>query len=167
MKKYDDVFVAAWTGLLNAWEKEEILLRNEADLRCHLFSECLRLMKERNFEKPYEISVEHALKGRLRPDLTLGYQPISREKGESWTVVVEIKWIGATDKVTKGEVETDMRKLADYSKDNAGVLCYLLLIDETKRYRDELKQEKFALVERRAIKPFNVEKDALLYGYNP
>jgi hypothetical protein len=67
MEKYANVFVDACKGLLDSWERGEVLMRSEADLRCHLFSECLRLMKERNFERPYEISVEQNMKGK-RPE---------------------------------------------------------------------------------------------------
>lgn len=123
---------------LRSWEKEEIKPRLEADLRCHLFSDCLRLMKERNCAKPYEISVEKVLTKREKPDLTLGYLDTS---GERWAVVVEIKWVGSLDKVTKGSVEKDMRKLAK----RRGIFCYMALIDETTRYRKEIEREQFGM----------------------
>ena len=166
MEKYANVFVDACKELLDSWERGEVLMRSEADLRCHLFSECLRLMKERNFERPYEISVEQNMKGK-RPDLTLGWRATETDEGERWAVVVEIKWVETTDKVTKSGVEEDMLKLGEYFESCMGVFCYLLLIDGTKRYKDALKQERFSLVCEGAIRPFDRRIDALLYGYNP
>jgi hypothetical protein len=165
LKKYDDIFMDAWKGVLEAWEKGEISPKYESDLRCYLFSECLRLMKERNCAKPYAISTEQTLTAKLRADLVLG----RTYEGDFWLVAIEIKWVGVIDKVTKSEVEEDMRKLGNYFKNRKGVMCYFALIDESRQYREELSSEQFGMKiceeETRTIN--GREVDALLFLYTP
>jgi len=160
IENYNGVFLDAWKAFLNAWEKGEIIVRTHDDIKCHLFAESLAIMKERNFEKPYQISVEKSFDDGI-PDLNLGFTGFV--EGEGWLIVVEIEWLKAADKRTLSEVEHAMDKLAHYYRKMSGAICYLALFDKSKRYEQELKPARFGmeLLEKRTVK--NREIDALLY----
>jgi Mg2+ and Co2+ transporter CorA len=161
IEKYDGVFLDAWKAFLDAWEKGEVIVRTHDDIKSHLFAESLAIMKKSNFEKPYQISVENSCDNGT-PDLELGFTGFIQ--GEGWLIAVEIEWVKATDKKTVRDVEHTMEKLAAYRKNMSGAICYLALFDQSKRYRQELKQARFGMekIETRTLK--NRDTDALLYS---
>ena len=121
---YDEVFLSAWQRLLNDYGK--VKFRSEQDIVCHLFSECLKSMKDSEFETPYKI---HA---NLRPypykidkvaDLILGDNE----------VVVEIKLLrrheSATTDITRKAKADVVSKLGEYVKLGAKH-AYFVMVDE-------------------------------------
>ena len=82
---------------------------NEAEMRCHLFSECLSIMREGQFPKPCEITTEdrEIIEGK-RADISLGLLEDGR------FVVIELKCFPEYE-----SIKEDIEKLLGYVRRKA------------------------------------------------
>lgn len=142
---YNNVFLEAWKNVLREYVDGKIKFLSHDDLSSHLFSESLRLMKTKEFEKPYKI---YANKGVLRPnqktDLVLGDNEVAIEvKFEPNHLLPRSrKYV-----VNRTDVEIDISKLDKLLK--RGVKhAHFVMIDEdghhmrNPRIREEWKTTK-------------------------
>jgi len=137
--KYFRLFNDAWDNFLNELRDGILVLPwVEGSIRCYLFAECLKFMRERNFEAPYQIWAEENY-GRLRADITLG----SLGRGRKRVLAVEIKYVGAMDKTMRQAVEQDIRKLDEYSEHT--VCGCFTMIDTSQSYKENLDLESLGL----------------------
>ena len=139
--KYFQLLDDAWSNLLDDFKNGIFDLPPEVEgpIRGYLFAECLRLMRRRSFEKPYQIWEEESYRS-LFPDITLGSLG---KRAEKRVLAIEIKYVGACDRRTKKEVERDVRKLGEYSDDTVGS-CFVM-IDTSQRYKECLNLESLGI----------------------
>lgn len=143
MTDYQKLFLDAIANVLAAYSEGKIKILSEADLKSHLFSECCKLMVERNFSYPLKL---HAEKGvinkRQKVDLVLGDDEILIE------LKVEPDYPGVSKPVVfstrresggYGSVEEDLEKIKEYAR--RGKHAYFFMIDEDGRHTRKIPGE--------------------------
>jgi len=136
---YAEIVDLAWKGLLKKLESGDYDYRNEQELRCLLFTECLKHLQEKEFRKPYSIFVDYRINDSL---IDLAF-PI----GENKVLAVEIK-----GDPSPSNVEEDLVKLREFL-DNTRAIRGLFLSIARSDYglRERLKEQqifdKFGLKE--------------------
>ena len=140
---------SVWNNLLlngiqrlqNCYQQEKIRFYSEADLQCYLFSECLKLVEQGNFEKPYLLHVERKIIGRRKVDLVLGADEVFVElklepdrPGVSKPVVFSTK--KDAGRRGKGSVEEDLERIQEYA--SSGIHAHFLMLDEDGIHADKL-----------------------------
>ena len=131
LRKYFMVFQDAWQDFLKALEKGEFNVPSkEEGLRCLLFAKCLEIMRQKKFEKPYEILVEDKeTSTETRADITLG-----RWLETGRLVAIELK-----DSRPVKEIKADIRKLQGFVKNEAAASGFFAMIGNSKyEYRTYL-----------------------------
>lgn len=104
-KRYAKIFPKAWRRYITNIESGDVYApMNEAEMRCHLFSECLSILREGQFPKPCEITTEdrEIMEGK-RADISLGLLEDGR------FVVIELKTFPEYE-----PVKEDIEKLLRY-----------------------------------------------------
>lgn len=122
LRKYFLVFQSAWQDFLKASEKGEFFVPfNEEELRCFLFAKCLEIMRQKKFEKPYEIFAEdkEIIKG-TRADIALGWL----EDGKF--VAIELKHFPSLE-----GIKADIKRLQEFVKSRA-VFGFFAMIGNSK-----------------------------------
>jgi len=131
VRKHARLVPDAWNRYLAKLKKGEYYYPlNEADMRCHIFCECLGVMRRKGFDKPYEIFAEdkEIYEGK-RADLVVGL----REKEGAAFLAVELKHHRTVE-----EIKEDILKLREAVKEKAFWGFFLMLGPETYRYRSKL-----------------------------
>jgi hypothetical protein len=143
MTDYQRLFLDAITNVLNAYSEGQIEILSEADLQSHLFSECCKLMKERNFPHPLKLFAEKGvINKRKKVDLVLGDDKILIElkvepdyPGVSKPVVFSTK----RESGGYGSVEEDLEKIKEYAK--RGKHAHFFMIDENGHHTRKIPGE--------------------------
>lgn len=115
----------------------------EGPIRGYLHAECLKLMRERDFPKPYQIWEQESLLGEGKtnyPDITLG--SLGKKK-ENRVLAVEIKYVGAVNKQTRQGVEQDIGKLGIYLE--CTMCSCFVMIDTSLRFKEILDLESLGI----------------------
>ena len=110
LKRYAAIFPKAWRRYITNIESGDVYSpMNEAEMRCHLFSECLSIMREGQFPKPCEITAEdkEIMEGK-RADISLGLLEDGR------FVVIELKLFPEYE-----PVKEDIERLLGYVRSKA------------------------------------------------
>lgn len=125
MLTHNEIFLRPWKNVLERYRDGKIRFISEADLQCHLFSECLRLMEIEKFETPYKIHVNKSLfTPRRKTDLVLGHDEVAIE------IKLEPDYPGVSKPVAfREEVEKDITKL-DESLRQGVKHAHFVMIDE-------------------------------------
>lgn len=143
MTDYQRLFLDAITNVLTAYAEGKIKILSEADFQSHLFSECCRLMKERNFPYPLKLLAEKGvINKRKKVDLVLGDDEILIElkvepdyPGVSKPVVFSTK----RESGGYGSVEEDLEKIKEYAE--RGKHAHFFMIDEDGRHTRKIPEE--------------------------
>jgi hypothetical protein len=123
LRKYFTIFQSAWEDFLKSSERGDFFVPfNEEELRCFMFAKCLEIMRQKKFEKPYEIFAEdkEIVKG-ARADLALGWL----EDGKF--VAVELKHFPSREGIRR-----DIKKLQGYVENRAVLFCFFAMIGDSK-----------------------------------
>jgi len=132
---YNRLFIDALQNVLDEYKNGKISLLSEADLKSHIFSECIGLMRQRGAQVPFLV---HAEKGvfekRKKVDLTLGNDEVVVElKLEPDIPEAGIGRVFATIReaggVGYGSIEEELQKLEHYAA--KGKHAHFVMIDET------------------------------------
>lgn len=131
--KYRDIFPKAWERFLKKIGEGKIFVPvNEAELRCHLFSECLSIMQELELPIPHQIFTEVELSDNRRVDLALGF--FEDEKGRLGRLVaIELKHFP----VDLGIV-SDLTKLGEYVKEKSVIYCFFATIGRPEYINEQI-----------------------------
>ena len=126
---YHHLFLDGVRAWLSAYEGGTQMLYTEADLQSHLFFHLVALMRDRNFDQPYEIHVNHSVRSaQEKIDMVLG-------DGE---VLIELKFepdypeLPNSKKpvVFKKDIEKeDFERMGRYAQLGYRY-CYALVLDE-------------------------------------
>ena len=138
LRRHFRVVPAAWKRYLSKLEKGEYPPPfNEQGLRCFVFSECLDVMRKREFDKPFEISVEEKeiVEGR-RADLAIGWLD------DGTFVAIELKHYPSIESI--GE---DIRKLHQITEAKAILGWFLMLGPAEYRYEEKLDLKAMGIEE--------------------
>jgi hypothetical protein len=136
MRKYFMVFLDAWQDFLEDLKKGEFHVPSkEEGLRCLLFAKCLEIMRQKKFEKPYEIFVEdkEIVKG-TRADIALGWLEDGR------FVAVEVK-----DGPDAEKIKADIKKLQRYVKSGVLFGFFAMIGDSKYEYRTYLNLKELGI----------------------
>ena len=110
LERYSKIFPKAWNRYIKNIKSGDVYApMNEAEMRGHLFSECLSILREEQFPKPYGITTEDRdiMKGKIA-DISLGLLEDGR------FVVIELKLFPEYE-----PVKEDIEKLLRYVRSNA------------------------------------------------
>ena len=133
---YNQVFLQAVDDLKRQFQNGEITFKTESDLQSHLYANCLTLMKQNEFPKPYQIKTNFGLfSPRQKIDLVLG-------KGG---VLVEIKYEpdnsilppSRRPVVLPENVQHDQQKMKEYRE--KAPFAYFLFLDEDGQHMRRMK----------------------------
>ena len=117
---YTSLLVEAWEEMIRRFEKGHISLYSEGDVRCHLFSCCLKLLRKADFPRPLKIHAEITM-DRKRADIVLG----ERE------VAVEIKYLKKYSAIpTFPDIIKEAKKVANYVAKKVVKHAFLAIVDE-------------------------------------
>jgi len=141
MSHYNAILVTAIENMKKEYSQGNVQIRTEADLQCILFSECLKLMKQEEFERPFELHAEKdVFKRRQKIDLVLGHDEVLVE------LKVEPDYPGVNKPVvfstikeacgSGGSVEEDLKKIENYSE--RGKHAHFVMIDEDGRHAKKI-----------------------------
>lgn len=137
LSKIVKVFPNAWNNYLKELKEWKIWIpANEATLQCHLYSECLSIMRNNKlFKTPYSIDAEvkEIIKGK-RADLSLGFleEKILTFKA---AVVVELKCYPDAELIL-----TDIEKIREYTKGHA-ISSFFAMIGNPSINMEEVNQK--------------------------
>lgn len=168
--KYRDIFPKAWKRFLINVEEGKIFSPEkgqEAVLRCHLFSECLLVMREEELPTPYLISAEVEILEGKKADLTLGVLD-----EENPLVAVEIKCFPTDLDVVADLID----KLGEYVGNERVIFSFFAMIGDSKYVNEHSldleklgleKDGKFSFYEWRTLKsPYsNISLETLIVGF--
>lgn len=137
LRKYFTVFQSVWQDFLEALEKGDFYVPiYEEQLRSLLFAKCLETMRQKKFEKPYEIFAEdREISKRARPDITFG----KLEDGKF--VAVELKSFPSSPE----EIKEDIKKLQGYVKSGVVFGFFAMVGDSKKEYRECLNLKELGI----------------------
>lgn len=136
LKRYAQIFPKAWKKFLTKLENEEIYIpMNEAEMRCYLFSECLSIMHEENFPKPFEITVEdkEILEGK-RADISLGLLKDGKFVG------VELKRFPDFE-----SIKDDIKKLSEFVKNKVIFTFFGMIANSKYNYKKNINLESLGI----------------------
>jgi len=135
---YNEIFIESWNSVLKRYKEGNVRFLSEADLRCHIFSECLKLLIREKMEIPYKIHAEKSiLSPRQKADLVLGADE----------VIVEIKFEPNYPGVSKPvvfreDVEKDIAKMEEYLKRGAQHAHFVMIDEDGQHARNpRIKEE--------------------------
>lgn len=159
MTNYQRLFLDAITNVLTAYAEGKIKILSEADLQSHLFSECCKLMKERNFPYPLKLFAEKSvINKRKKVDLVLGDDEILIElkvepdyPGVSKPVVFSTK----RESGDYGSVEEDLEKIKEYA--TRGKHAHFFMIDEDGRHARKIPEE-WKIIQAKGKKSYYLHK---------
>jgi hypothetical protein len=144
---YDRVFLDALHSVLIEYGNTQIDLLSESDLKAHLFSECINLMRKRGFPSPFKVYAEKGVfDKRKKIDLVLGdnevlvelkFEPESSLGGQG-RVFDTVKQAGG---MGYGSVEEDLQKIDNYAK--KGKHAHFVMIDETGWHAEAIVPKKW------------------------
>ena len=137
MSTYNAVLFAAIENVKKEYCQGNVQIRTEADLQCLLFSECLKLMSQKGFEKPFKLHAEKdVFKRGQKIDLVLGDDEVLVE------IKVEPNHPGVNKPVvfsaiqeacgSGGSVEEDLKKIKNYAE--KGKHAHFIILDEDGRH---------------------------------
>jgi len=115
--------------MTDSFEKGQILLDSEGDVRCHLFSCCLRLMMNNNIQQPFKIHSEKTI-GNRRIDIVLGNNEVG----------IEIKFLKKyATTPTFEDLKREAQKVASYIVKEKQKQAFLAIVDKRGTARRGLK----------------------------
>jgi len=144
MESYNDIFLEGCPRVIEEFKNEKIEFHSEFDITCLIFYECLKLMENWNFERPFKIHAEvqpYPYKINAWADLILGNNE----------VIVETKFLSKQESAVatkRREATKDIKKLSKYLE--FGVKhAYFIMLDEQGHCR---RHKPWSKLEWRSIK---------------
>ena len=142
---YNQLFIDALRNVLDEYKNGKILFLTEADLKSHLFGECVELMKKADLKQvPLPVHAEIGVfKKRKKVDLVLGNNDVVIElklepdipeagQGRVFSTIKEAGGIGY------GSIEEELQKLTKYAQ--KGKYAHFVMIDETGWHKKRIVQ---------------------------